>query len=126
MWRSTRPSKAAAIGPSGPGDTRIRRRLSKRLRDEPVRSPPALAIAGDGDRHQLVGREHFLQLEELLAHFARVAVHQAGPLLVDVGALLPRVAVRQALLDARHGRVDAFSHVEAPKVHARRETLGLR
>src|SRR5882762_9831075 len=49
MSRSTRLSNPAAIGPSGPSGSRPGKRLGERLRHEPVRSPPALVVAGDGD-----------------------------------------------------------------------------
>src|SRR5258706_778697 len=125
MSRSTRPSKPAAIGPSGRGGTHARRRLGKRLRNEAIRSAPALVVAGDGDDHQLVGRELFLQLQQLFPHLSRIAVHQARALLLDVGALLQGVAVRPRFLERRHGRVDALRHVQAPKVDACGEALGL-
>jgi len=50
-------------------------------------------------------------------------VHQARALLLDIHALLRRVAVRQSLLDSRHRPVDALRHVQPPQVHARRKAL---
>src|SRR5437879_13064335 len=67
--------------------------LRERLRDQPVRRPPALVVAGDRDHHDLVRGKLFLHLQQFLAHLARIAENQARALLLDVGALLPRVAV---------------------------------
>src|SRR6266568_8852815 len=110
----------------GDGTRTSRKRLPlERFGDEPVRSPPALVVAGDGDDHDLVGGKLLFQFEEFPAHFARVAEHQARALLFDVGALLQRVAVSLGFLESRHRRVDALRHVQAPEIDARREALGL-
>src|SRR6266496_1175284 len=62
----------------GDGTRTLRKRLPlERFGDQPVRSPPALVVAGDRDHHDLVGGKLLPQLQEFLAHFARVAEHQA-------------------------------------------------
>src|SRR6266581_2329751 len=110
----------------GDGTRTLRKHLTlERFGDEPVRSPPALVVAGDRDDHDLVGGKLLLQLQEFLAHFARVAEHQARALLSDVGALLRRIAVAASFFEGGHGRVDALRHVQAPEIDARREALGL-
>src|SRR6266700_3618688 len=54
----------------GDGTRTLRKRLTLEcFGDEPVRSPAALVVAGDGDDHDLVGGKLLLQLQEFLAHF---------------------------------------------------------
>src|SRR6266536_80389 len=91
----------------GDGTRTLRKRLTlERFGDQPVRSPPALVVAGDRDDHDLVGGKLLLQLQEFLAHFARVAEHQARALLSDVGVLLRRIAVAASFFEGGHRRVD--------------------
>src|SRR6266436_2202223 len=103
----------------------LRKHLTlERFGDEPIRRPPALVVAGDRDDHDLVGGKALLQLQELFAHLARIAEHQPRALLLDVGALLQRVAVASGFLERRHRRVDALRHVQAPEIDARGKALG--
>src|SRR6266568_3139544 len=56
--------------------------------------------------------------------FSRTSPGSPRTLLLDVGALLRRGAVRPRFLECRHGRIDPFRHVQAPKVDACGEALG--
>src|SRR2546425_9023737 len=93
----------------------------KRLGDQPVRRPPALVVAGDRDDHDLVGGKLLLQLQEFLAHFARVPENKPPPRSSDEAPPLRRIAEAPSFFKGGHGRADALRHVQGPRTEARPE-----